>query len=127
MKTSKDKEEAQQKSTYSVKKETDTKPIRPEFAEMIKRHSFGLDENRPEAVAKRQQKNQRTARANVDDLCDAGSFIEYGALAIAAQRGRRSVDDLISKTPADGLIAGIGSVNGSSFGRRQGPLHGYGL
>ena len=83
---------------------------------MINRHAFGLDENRPDAVAKRQQKNQRTARANVDDLCDAGRFIEYGALAIAAQRGRRSVDDLISKTPADGLIAGIGSVNGSSFG-----------
>jgi acetyl-CoA carboxylase carboxyltransferase component len=67
-------------------------------------------------VAKRQQKNQRTARANVHDLCDSGSFIEYGALAIAAQRGRRSVDDLISKTPADGLIAGVGSVNASSFG-----------
>jgi acetyl-CoA carboxylase carboxyltransferase component len=67
-------------------------------------------------VAKRQQKNRRTARANVDDLCDTGSFIEYGALAIAAQRGRRSENDLISKTPADGLIAGIGSVNGSFFG-----------
>jgi acetyl-CoA carboxylase carboxyltransferase component len=52
----------------------------------------------------------------VHDLCDSGSFIEYGALAIAAQRGRRSVDDLISKTPADGLIAGVGSVNASSFG-----------
>lgn len=86
--------------------------MRPELAEMIKRHSFGLDENRPEAVTKRQQKNQRTARANVEDLCDAGSFIEYGALAIAAQRGRRSEEDLISKTPADGLITGIGSVNG---------------
>ncbi|HOU51117.1 MAG: hypothetical protein KBG22_03040 [Smithella sp.] len=93
----------------------ETKPIRPELAEMIKRHSFALDENRPDAVAKRQQKNQRTARANVEDLCDAGSLIEYGALAIAAQRGRRSEEDLISKTPADGLIAGIGSVNGSSF------------
>ena len=116
MRTSKDKKEAQQKNAFSVKKETDTKPIRPELAEMIKRHSFGLDENRPEAVAKRHQKNQRTARANVDDLCDSGCFIEYGALAIAAQRGRRSVEDLISKTPADGLIAGIGSVNGSSFG-----------
>jgi len=97
-----------------MKKEDDTKPIRPELAEMIKRLSFGLDENRPEAVAKRGQKNQRTARTNVEDLCDAGSFIEYGALAIAAQRGRRSEDDLITKTPADGLIAGIGSVNGSS-------------
>ena len=102
-----------------MKKDTDTKNIRPELAEMIKRHAFGLDENRPEAVAKRQKKNQRTARANVEDLCDAGSFIEYGALAIAAQRGRRSEEDLISKTPADGLIAGIGSVNGSSFGEEK--------
>ena len=116
MKTSKDKEGAAGMSSPPVKKETDTNPIRPELIEMIHRHAFGLDENRPDAVAKRQQKNQRTARANVDDLCDAGRFIEYGALAIAAQRGRRSVDDLISKTPADGLIAGIGSVNGSSFG-----------
>lgn len=89
--------------------------MRPELAEMIKRHSFGLDENRPEAVAKRKQKNQKTARANVEDFCDKESFIEYGALAIAAQRGRRSEEDLISKTPADGLIAGIGSVNGSLF------------
>ena len=115
MKTSKDKEGAPQKSDSSVKKETDTNPIRPELIEMIHRHAFGLNENRPDAVVKRQQKNQRMARANVDDLCDNGRFIEYGALAIAAQRGRRSVDDLISKTPADGLIAGIGSVNGSSF------------
>ena len=98
-----------------MSKDTETKPISPDLAEMLKRQSFGLDENRPEAVAKRQQKNQRTARANVEDLCDAGSFIEYGALAIAAQRGRRSEEDLLSKTPADGLIAGIGSVNGSSF------------
>jgi acetyl-CoA carboxylase carboxyltransferase component len=86
---------------------------------MIKRHSFGLDENRPDAVAKREQSNRRTARANVYDLCDADCFIEYGALAIAAQRGRRSVDDLMSKTPADGLIAGIGSVNGAQFGEEK--------
>jgi acetyl-CoA carboxylase carboxyltransferase component len=98
-----------------MKKEAEIKPMRPELTEMIKRHSFGLDENRPDAVAKRQQKNQRTARANVEDLFDAESFMEYGALAVAAQRGRRSQDDLISKTPADGLIAGIGPVNGSVF------------
>ena len=98
-----------------MEKETETKTMRPELIEMIRRHAFGLDENRPDAVAKRQKKNQRTARANVEDLCDAESFIEYGALAIAAQRGRRSEEDLISKTPADGMIAGIGSVNGSFF------------
>lgn len=113
MKTEKDKES--QKSASSAKGETEKKAMRPELAEMIKRHSFGLDENRPDAVAKLKQKNKRTARANVEDLCDAGSFIEYGALAIAAQRGRRSEEDLIRKTPADGMIAGIGSVNGSFF------------
>ena len=117
MKTSKDKEEtAAEKNAPPVKKETDSNSIRPELAEVIARHAFGLDENRPDAVAKRQKKNQRTARANVEDLCDTGGFVEYGALAIAAQRGRRSLDDLISNTPADGLIAGIGSVNGSLFG-----------
>jgi len=115
MKTEKDKEEAAQKNASSVKKETDTKTMRPELVEMIKRHAFGLDKNRPDAVAKRLKKNQRTARTNVEDLCDIESFIEYGALAIAAQRGRRSEEDLISKTPADGMIAGIGSVNGSFF------------
>ncbi len=91
------------------------KPLRPEFTELLKRRAFGLDENRPDAVEKRRQKNQRTARANVDDLCDPGSFIEYGALAIAAQRKRRSVDDLIEKTPADGMLAGIAAINGSIF------------
>ncbi|MEN6420854.1 MAG: carboxyl transferase domain-containing protein, partial [Smithella sp.] len=114
MKPSTEKEDPQ-KNSSSVKNETEKKTMRPELAEMIKRHSFGLDENRPEAVAKRKQKNQKTARANVEDFCDKESFIEYGALAIAAQRGRRSEEDLISKTPADGLIAGIGSVNGSLF------------
>ena len=93
--------------------------IRPELAEMIQRHSYGLDENRPDAVERRSKKNQRTARANVEDLCDPGSFIEYGALAIAAQRRRRSEEDLIARTPADGLIAGLGSVNGSLFGEEK--------
>jgi len=96
--------------------ENDSKPIRPELAELIHRLSFGLDANRPEAVAKREQKNRRTARTNMEDLCDEDSFIEYGALAIAAQRGRKATDDLIAKTPADGLITGIGSVNGALFG-----------
>lgn len=98
---------------------TDGDQIRPELAELIKRHSFGLDENRPDAVERRLKKNQRTARANVEDLCDPGSFIEYGALAIAAQRNRRSEEDLIARTPTDGLIAGLGSINGSLFGEEK--------
>jgi len=94
---------------------TDSGTLRPDLAEVIRRHAFTLDENRPDVVAKRKQKNQRTARANVMDLCDEGSFIEYGALAVAAQRGRRKIEDLIAKTPTDGMIAGVGAVNGSMF------------
>jgi len=105
-----------EKNSTPGKNEAELKPLRPGLAEVIRRHSFGLNENRPDAVSKRQQKNKRTARANVEDLCDSGSFIEYGALAVAAQRGRRSEQDLIEKTPADGLITGVGSVNGSWFG-----------
>jgi acetyl-CoA carboxylase carboxyltransferase component len=86
---------------------------------VIQRHSFGLDENRPEAVARRSEKNQRTAQANIADLCDPGSFIEYGALTLAAQRSRRSLEDLIRKTPGDGLITGIGSVNGTLFNQEK--------
>ncbi|PKN04455.1 MAG: biotin carboxylase [Deltaproteobacteria bacterium HGW-Deltaproteobacteria-9] len=114
MKTSQGNEDKSKPQTLQTGQD-ENKPIRPDLAEVIRRLSFGLDANRPDAVAKRQQKNQRMARANVEALCDPGSFIEYGALAIAAQRGRRSEDDLIRKTPADGLIAGIGSVNGSLF------------
>ncbi len=89
--------------------------IRADLAEVVERHAFGLDERRPDVVARRKEKNQRTARAYVNDLYDPGTFIEYGALAIAAQRSRRSEEELIRKTPADGLIAGVGLVNGSSF------------
>lgn len=93
--------------------------LRPELADVIERHAWGLDANRPEAVAKRQRQNRRTARANVEDLCDPGTFIEYGALAIAAQRNRRPLEDLILKTPADGLIAGIAAVNGAHFAENK--------
>jgi len=103
----------------SVDREINLDSMPADLSEVIERHSFGLDERRPEAVARRQQKNQRTARANIKDLCDDDRFIEYGALTIAAQRERRSLDDLISRTPADGLIAVIGTVNSSLFGDNQ--------
>jgi acetyl-CoA carboxylase carboxyltransferase component len=88
---------------------------RPDLAESIARHRIGLDESRPDAVARRRAVGRRTARENVADLVDAGSFIEYGPLVIAAQRRRRELQDLVANTPADGLIAGIGTVNGALF------------
>ncbi len=90
--------------------------IRPDLAEVNERHAYGLDEHRPDALAKRRKTGQRTARENLADLVDEGTFVEYGALVIAAQRRRRSVEDLMARTPADGMVAGIGHVNGDLFG-----------
>ena len=93
----------------------DLDAVRPDLAEARDRHALGLDEARADAVARRRRTGHRTARENVDDLCDRGSFVEYGPLVIAAQRQRRDLDDLIRRTPADGLVAGIGRVNGDRF------------
>jgi acetyl/propionyl-CoA carboxylase alpha subunit/acetyl-CoA carboxylase carboxyltransferase component len=93
--------------------------IRPDLQHVIDRHALGLDENRPEAVARRRKRNQRTVRENIDHLCDEGSFIEYGALALAAQRRRRSMEELLKMSPADGLVSGIGTVNASLFGEEK--------
>lgn len=89
--------------------------IRDDLAEVLQRHEAGLDAARPDAVARRRKLAQRTARENVDDLLDADSFIEYGALTHGAQRDRYSVEELQKISPADGLIAGIGSVNSGAF------------
>jgi len=89
--------------------------IRPDLAEVIERHAITLDAARPDAVARRRKTGQRTARENIADLCDSDTFFEYGSLVIAAQRQRRSLEDLVKNTPADGMIAGIGQVNGHLF------------
>ncbi|HTY53802.1 MAG TPA: carboxyl transferase domain-containing protein [Candidatus Binataceae bacterium] len=96
-------------------KEIDLDRVRADLAEVNQRRAIGLDAGRPEAVARRRKSGQRTARENVADLCDVDSFVEFGALVIAAQRRRRALDDLIKNTPADGLIAGVGRVNGELF------------
>jgi acetyl/propionyl-CoA carboxylase alpha subunit/acetyl-CoA carboxylase carboxyltransferase component len=84
--------------------------IRPDLAALLARVGATLDAARPGAVAKRHLAGRRTARENLDDLFDAGSFSEYGALAVAAQRRRRPMEELIRISPADGLVAGIGTV-----------------
>ncbi len=86
--------------------------IRPDLAEALERHGGGLDTGRAEATRRRHAAGRRTARENLDDLLDPGSFVEYGALTIAAQRRRRALDDLVTRTPADGLVTGTGTVGG---------------
>ncbi len=92
---------------------------RADLAELRERRALTEDAARPEAVERRHAAGGRTARENLADLVDAGSFVEYGRYAIAAQRGRREVDELIARTPADGFIGGTATVNGELFG--EGP------
>jgi acetyl/propionyl-CoA carboxylase alpha subunit/acetyl-CoA carboxylase carboxyltransferase component len=100
----------------SSEAEVDLDFIRPDLAAVIERHHGTLDAQRPDAVARRRKTGQRTARENVDDLLDPDSFIEYGGLAVAARRKRHSLEKLIEETPADGMIMGLGRVNGKHFG-----------
>jgi len=85
---------------------------RQDLEAVVERHRTGLDEARPDAVAKRREQGRRTARENLDDLIDPGTFVEYGPLIFAAQERRRSKDELIRRTPADGLVAGTGEIDG---------------
>jgi methylmalonyl-CoA carboxyltransferase 12S subunit len=84
--------------------------------ELLRRRALTEDAARPDAVERRHAAGGRTARENLADLVDPGSFVEYGRFAIAAQRGRREVEDLIARTPADGFVGGTASVNGELFG-----------
>jgi len=91
---------------------------RDDLAELLRREALTRDEARPDAVQRRHDAGGRTARENIDDLVDPGSFVEYGRFAIAAQRGRRELEDLIERTPADGLVGGTARINGDLFGER---------
>jgi acetyl/propionyl-CoA carboxylase alpha subunit/acetyl-CoA carboxylase carboxyltransferase component len=105
--------------TQQIAALVDPDHIRQDLAEVKARKRRTLDAERPEAVARRRATQQRTARENVEDLCDPGTFVEYGGLALAAQRARRSLDELIEKTPGDGMVTGVGRINGDLFPEPQ--------
>ena len=88
-------------------------PLRDDHAELIRRRALTEDAARPDAIERRHAAKGRTARENVAELIDPDSFVEYGRFAIAAQRFRRDVDDLVARTPADGLVAGTARIDGS--------------
>ncbi|MGA8744415.1 MAG: carboxyl transferase domain-containing protein [Solirubrobacterales bacterium] len=89
---------------------------RDDLAEVLERRKLTQDEARPDAVERRHERGARTARENIADLVDPGSFVEYGRFAIAGQRARRDLQELVERTPADGLVAGTARVNGHLFG-----------
>lgn len=91
-------------------------PLRDDLRTLQDRQSYLHDENRPLAVDKRHRKGFRTARENIKDLCDEGSFLEIGSLMVAGQRARKSEEELRQQTPADGLVVGMATVNAAQFG-----------
>lgn len=101
---------------HQASAELDLERIRDDLAAVQARQQGLLDDARPDAVARRRKTGQRTARENLDQLLDPGSFSEYGGLALAAQRRRRSTEELITLSPADGLVAGTGTINADQFG-----------
>lgn len=100
----------------SSEEQIDLDYLRADLQELNQRLDGLTDAQRPDAVARRRKTGQRTARENLADLLDEGSFMEYGGMALAAQRTRRSYEELLKMSPADGLIAGIGTVNAEHFG-----------
>lgn len=106
-------------STERVAEVIDPERIRSDLEEVRRRLAYGHDEQRMEAVRRRHERGFRTARENITDLVDAGSFVEYGALVVAAQRRRRSAQELIEKTTGDGMVAGIATVNAAAFGAER--------
>ena len=102
-----------------VAAEIDLDHIRPDLAELLERRKLLTDSGRPDVVTRRHEQGRWTARASIDALVDPGSFAEYGGFAIAAQRRRRNVAELIERTPADGLVGGTARINGDRYGDEQ--------
>ncbi|GAB2986000.1 carbamoyl-phosphate synthase large subunit [Amycolatopsis acidiphila] len=90
--------------------ELDLDTPRPDLAALRERRALTLDDARGTKVDSWHAAGRRTARENIADLCE--DFVEYGGLAIAAQRRRRSAEDLMANTPADGLVGGVGTIDG---------------
>ena len=89
--------------------------VRPDLQELLDRLAAGEDEQREEWVALRHAKGKRTQRESLADLVDPGSWVEFGALVLPARHKIMSDEEMRSRAPADGMITGIGTVNGELF------------
>lgn len=96
--------------------EVDPDLIRDDLREVRERRVLAGNGIRADAITKRHKRGQQSARENLSQVCDPGSFVEYGEFAIAAQRQRRTLDDLIRNTTGDGILTGVGTVNRDAFG-----------
>jgi acetyl-CoA carboxylase carboxyltransferase component len=84
--------------------------------ELLTQLAYSSDALRSDAVQRRHKKGYRSARENLADLCDKDSFVEYGQLAVAAQRDRKDAESLKVETPGDAVITGLATINSTEFG-----------
>lgn len=101
-------------SEDNSKKQTANDTPHSLIQEFKDRQSLSLDEHRTVATDKRHAKGYLTARENLANLCDPNTFQEYGQFVVAAQRQRHDYETLKTTTAADGIITGIGQVNGKA-------------
>ena len=114
-----------EKSEACESEELDPLGVRDDLDEVLIRRVMTEDawrlKNDPsfeKKIKRRHQMGLLTARESVSAVVDSGSFREIGRFLVAAQRGRREINDLIKHTQADGMVSGIGSVNRDLFGAR---------
>jgi acetyl-CoA carboxylase carboxyltransferase component len=83
------------------------------LAEVLARRFLTTDPARADKVERWHARGRRTARENIADLVDDGSFVEYGRFVTAAQESRRPLAELVVQAPADGLVGGTATVAGA--------------
>lgn len=88
--------------------------IRDDLLQVLARRALTEDSARPEAVEKLHARGGRTAREHIAAVVDPGSFVEYGRFVTAAQANRRSDDELLDRTVADGIVGGLATIDGRS-------------
>ena len=91
---------------------TDLDARRSDLALVDQRRAYIHDDFRAEKIARRHGKQQRSPQENIEHLMD-GTFREYGPLVTAASWQQQQW--LRETTQADGLVMGIGSINGDLF------------
>lgn len=89
--------------------------IRGDLERLMSRQALTEDAHRPKAVERRRTRQQNTTRENIDAICQDGAFEEYGQLVIAGQRRENGREKTRLASPADGIVTGIGTVNGDLF------------
>ena len=107
---------------YQAEDTADYDEIRPDLEEILHFQKLTKDESRPEATAKRHDGGHRTARENIFDLCDEGSFVEYGPLVTASRFRKDSTEDIeerIKRTTSDAMVMGVGRVNSEIVGEEN--------